>query len=108
MDNKIIDGKLISAQILEEVKSEVIGLEKTSGLVPGLTVILVGEDPASKVYVGSKERKAGEVGMRGQTINFSSESSSISSRKKILPVSSKKESFMSFMRLFILKQHPTI
>ncbi len=39
MDNKIIDGKLISAQILEEVTSEVIGLEKTSGLVPGLTVI---------------------------------------------------------------------
>ena len=75
MDNKIIDGKLISAQILEEVKSEVSGLEKNSGLVPGLTVILVGEDPASKVYVGSKERKAGEVGMRGQTINFPSESS---------------------------------
>ena len=75
MDSKIIDGKLISTQILEEVKLGVVDLENSSGLVPGLTVILVGEDPASKVYVGSKERKAGEVGMKGQTINLSSESS---------------------------------
>lgn len=77
MDNNIIDGKLIATQILEEVKSGVVDLEKTSGSVPGLTVILVGEDPASKVYVGSKERKAGEVGMRGQTINLPSESSEL-------------------------------
>ena len=75
MDSKIIDGKLISTQILEEVKLGVVDLENSSGLVPGLSVILVGEDPASKVYVGSKERKAGEVGMKGQTINLSSESS---------------------------------
>ena len=77
MDNNVIDGKLIATQILEEVKSGVVDLEKTSGSVPGLTVILVGEDPASKVYVGSKERKAGEVGMRGQTINLPSESSEL-------------------------------
>ena len=75
MNSKIIDGKLISTQILEEVKLGVVDLENSSGLVPGLSVILVGEDPASKVYVGSKERKAGEVGMKGQTINLSSESS---------------------------------
>ena len=48
MDSKIIDGKLISTQILEEVKLGVVDLENSSGLVPGLSVILVGEDPASK------------------------------------------------------------
>jgi methylenetetrahydrofolate dehydrogenase (NADP+)/methenyltetrahydrofolate cyclohydrolase len=70
MHSKILDGKSISNQILDEVKSGVYDLKQREDFVPGLTVILVGEDPASKIYVRSKERQAGEVGMKGETINL--------------------------------------
>ena len=47
----IIDGKKIAAGIREELKNKILGLKSTYNNVPGLTVILVGEDPASKIYV---------------------------------------------------------
>ncbi len=59
---KIIDGKIISQAVKERIKSEVEIL-KTHGNTPGLAVIIVGNDPASKVYVGSKERTCIELGM---------------------------------------------
>jgi methylenetetrahydrofolate dehydrogenase (NADP+)/methenyltetrahydrofolate cyclohydrolase len=46
---------------------------KARGIIPGLTVVLVGEDPASAVYVRSKERMSREVGMNGETIRLSAE-----------------------------------
>jgi len=60
MTARIIDGKQIAADIRAELKEEVAGLKKR-GIVPGLGVILVGEDPASKSYVTSKERACGEM-----------------------------------------------
>lgn len=56
-----IDGKGISAQIRAEVGAEAAQLAE-KGIVPGLAVVLVGEDPASKVYVGSKEKACIELG----------------------------------------------
>ncbi|MBN2163467.1 MAG: bifunctional methylenetetrahydrofolate dehydrogenase/methenyltetrahydrofolate cyclohydrolase FolD [Pontiellaceae bacterium] len=62
MGAKIIDGKQVAAQIREELKAEVIAL-KAKNIVPGLGVILVGEDPASKSYVSAKEKACGEIGI---------------------------------------------
>ena len=61
MSAEVIDGKRIAEEIRSEVRMETEQL-KASGLVPGLAVILVGGDPASGVYVGSKERACKEMG----------------------------------------------
>jgi len=61
-DNKIIDGKLISSQIKEEIKVEVEKLKHEKEITPGLAFILVGEDPASKVYVNSKGKACEQLG----------------------------------------------
>ena len=57
-----IDGKLISAQIREEIKAETAQFEKENGFLPGLAVIIVGENPASQVYVRNKKKACEEVG----------------------------------------------
>jgi methylenetetrahydrofolate dehydrogenase (NADP+)/methenyltetrahydrofolate cyclohydrolase len=62
MSAKIIDGKQVAADIRAELKAEVSAL-KEKGIVPGLGVILVGDDPASKSYVTAKERACGEIGI---------------------------------------------
>ncbi|MBN2131654.1 MAG: bifunctional methylenetetrahydrofolate dehydrogenase/methenyltetrahydrofolate cyclohydrolase, partial [Sedimentisphaerales bacterium] len=62
MTAQIIDGKQIAAEIRAELKDEVARL-KEQGIVPGLGVILVGEDPASQSYVTSKERACEEMGI---------------------------------------------
>ena len=61
--SKLISGKIISAQINEELCLEVNQL-KTKGIEPCLAVVLVGEDPASEVYVRNKKRTSEEIGMR--------------------------------------------
>ena len=58
----IIDGKAISATIRGEIAEKVKALKAEKGIVPGLAVIIVGEDPASKVYVRNKHRACEEVG----------------------------------------------
>lgn len=60
---RIIDGKAAAAALRAEIGREVAAIKAARGLVPGLHVVLVGEDPASKVYVASKEKLAVEVGM---------------------------------------------
>jgi methylenetetrahydrofolate dehydrogenase (NADP+) / methenyltetrahydrofolate cyclohydrolase len=62
MAAKIIDGKQVAADIRVELKAEVATL-KEQGVVPGLGVILVGEDPASNSYVTAKERTCEELGI---------------------------------------------
>lgn len=62
MTAKIIDGKAISSEIREELKLE-IALLKNQGIVPGLGVILVGDDPASNSYVSAKERACESIGI---------------------------------------------
>jgi methylenetetrahydrofolate dehydrogenase (NADP+)/methenyltetrahydrofolate cyclohydrolase len=64
MSAKIIDGKAIAADLRAAVAEEVRRLKAAHSLQPGLAVVLVGDDPASKTYVGSKSRALVEVGMR--------------------------------------------
>ncbi|NLK62262.1 MAG: bifunctional methylenetetrahydrofolate dehydrogenase/methenyltetrahydrofolate cyclohydrolase FolD [Fusobacteria bacterium] len=59
---KIINGKEISQNIKDEIKLEIENLKKETGKIPGLAVILVGNDPASNVYVGSKEKTCLSLG----------------------------------------------
>jgi methylenetetrahydrofolate dehydrogenase (NADP+) / methenyltetrahydrofolate cyclohydrolase len=59
----IIDGKKIAADVRAEVAAEVARLQREHGIKPGLAVVLVGEDPASKVYVKNKAQQTAEVGM---------------------------------------------
>ncbi|MCE8017728.1 bifunctional methylenetetrahydrofolate dehydrogenase/methenyltetrahydrofolate cyclohydrolase FolD [Halomonas sp. MCCC 1A17488] len=59
----LIDGKALSNQVLVEVASEVERIKAVHGIVPTLAVVLVGEDPASQVYVRNKVKRAEEVGM---------------------------------------------
>lgn len=61
MTAKILDGKKMSAEIRASIKEKVL-LLKEKGIVPGLAVILVGDNPASKVYVGQKEKGCLEAG----------------------------------------------
>jgi len=67
MAAKIIDGQAMAAQIREEVKEEVAELTSKYGMPPGLEVILIGEDPASAIYVRNKGRASEKVGVRSQT-----------------------------------------
>jgi methylenetetrahydrofolate dehydrogenase (NADP+)/methenyltetrahydrofolate cyclohydrolase len=66
MPAQILDGKSIAAKVRAEVAVGVREFRASFGRVPGLDVILVGDDPASQVYVRNKEKAALEVGMRGQ------------------------------------------
>ncbi|CAH1042111.1 bifunctional methylenetetrahydrofolate dehydrogenase/methenyltetrahydrofolate cyclohydrolase FolD [Halomonas sp. TD01] len=60
---QLIDGKALSIQVLQQVASDVELLKVESGIVPTLAVVLVGEDPASQVYVRNKMKRAREVGI---------------------------------------------
>lgn len=64
---QIIDGKAISAQIRQEIKQETEEFAKKHGFRPGLAVIIVGEDPASQVYVRNKKRACDEVGFYSES-----------------------------------------
>lgn len=57
----IIDGKLVSKKVKDEVANEVLAL-KEKGVTPGLAVIIVGDDPASRVYVNNKKKACAQVG----------------------------------------------
>ena len=58
----LINGKEISQKVRGEVKLETEAFKKETGITPGLAVILVGDDPASKIYVGNKKKACDEVG----------------------------------------------
>jgi len=64
--NNLIDGRAIAAQIQQELTTRVAAL-KVRGVVPGLAFVRVGEDPASKVYVGRKEKACAELGIVSET-----------------------------------------
>lgn len=68
---EILDGKALAKELNSSLKNEVEGLEK-NGLVPKLTVILVGNDPASAVYVRNKERASGRIGIKGVVERYDS------------------------------------
>lgn len=67
----MLDGKSVAAAVLDECRAEVEAL-KSRGTTPGLAVVLVGDDPASHVYVGSKVRTCGELGIFSRKIELPS------------------------------------
>ena len=66
----IIDGKRTAAELREELKKKVTELKSKYNAAPGLTVILIGEDPPSKIYVKNKEKSAIEVGINSEVIRY--------------------------------------
>jgi methylenetetrahydrofolate dehydrogenase (NADP+)/methenyltetrahydrofolate cyclohydrolase len=88
---QLIDGKAVAAAVLAECKKEIHALQQ-QGIQPGLAVVLVGEDPASQVYVGSKVKTCGELGMH--------------SKKIVLPAATTQEELLAVVHE--LNQDPTI
>jgi methylenetetrahydrofolate dehydrogenase (NADP+)/methenyltetrahydrofolate cyclohydrolase len=76
MTANIIDGKLVSEQIREKLRGEIERL-KESGVTPGLAVVLVGEDPASQVYVRNKARSCEQLGMYSEVHRLPAETSQV-------------------------------
>ena len=64
----LMDGKSLSNKIRKQIKDEVEFIKGEIGLVPGLAVVLVGEDPASQIYVRNKEKACEEVGFTSRKI----------------------------------------
>ncbi|MEJ5237246.1 MAG: tetrahydrofolate dehydrogenase/cyclohydrolase catalytic domain-containing protein, partial [Limisphaera sp.] len=62
----LIDGRAIAAQVLADLRPRLAAL-RARGVQPGLVFVRVGEDPASRVYVGRKEKTAAELGIRSET-----------------------------------------
>ena len=73
MAAQLIDGNAIAREVRSEVKVGVERLRTERGVVPGLATVLVGEDPASQVYVGMKNRDAGELGFHSRQLTFPSD-----------------------------------
>jgi len=65
MTASLIDGKAIAQQVRDEIRGEIDAWMKSGGRRPGLATVLVGEDPASAVYVGGKQKACVEVGIEG-------------------------------------------
>ena len=63
---QIIDGKKVSAQVKQEVKNETELLKKEHSITPGLAVVIVGDDPASRVYVNNKKKACAAVGFHSE------------------------------------------
>jgi methylenetetrahydrofolate dehydrogenase (NADP+)/methenyltetrahydrofolate cyclohydrolase len=81
---KVLDGKALAARVRERIAGEVSLLRDEHGWVPGLAAVLVGEDPASEVYVGMKHRDCVSVGM--------------TSRQERLPASATQEELEALVR----------
>ncbi len=70
MTARIIDGKAVAKKLRAEYKARIAELVSTHGLTPGLAVILVGQNPASKLYVSNKVRACEDVGIRSERIEM--------------------------------------
>lgn len=87
---QIIDGKKISSEMRAEISEEVKALAQR-GIVPGLAVIIVGEDPASKVYVRNKGRACAEVGIYSEIIEMPESTSETELLAKIAELNARPE-----------------
>lgn len=63
---QIIDGKKVSSEVKEEVRQQTLKLKETHGITPGLAVVIVGDDPASRVYVNNKKKACELVGFKSE------------------------------------------
>ena len=79
---RLIDGKEIASKLRKTVAAQTLTLKNSYGLVPGLAAVLVGEDPASQIYIRNKETRAREVGMN----NFSRKLSKNTSEAELLKI----------------------
>ncbi len=70
MPANLIDGRTIAEQINAETAAEIARLKERQGLVPGLAVILVGENPASVAYVSSKDKMCARLGLHSERVNL--------------------------------------
>ena len=70
MTARILDGKALAADMRAEMKLEVARLKQEHDLVPGLAVVLVGDDPASVSYVKGKQKACGELGVYSRELKF--------------------------------------
>ena len=75
MSAKIISGTEIAKEIRVELKQEIAELKEKHGLTPGLATVLVGDDPASKVYVGQKDKSCNNLGIYSKMINLPGDTS---------------------------------
>ncbi len=73
MENKVIDGKLISANVKEQIRAEVENLKTNKGIEIGLAVVIVGDNPASRVYVNNKKKACETVGFNSFEYALSAE-----------------------------------
>nr|HPH56093.1 tetrahydrofolate dehydrogenase/cyclohydrolase catalytic domain-containing protein [Smithella sp.] len=78
----IIDGNKIAQEIRNEVRLKTLELRQQTGIIPGLAVILVGDDPASQVYVGRKAKACAEVGFLSREYKLPAETE----EKKLLKI----------------------
>jgi methylenetetrahydrofolate dehydrogenase (NADP+)/methenyltetrahydrofolate cyclohydrolase len=75
MTAAILDGFALAESVRAEVREGVLAFQRARGKVPGLDVVLVGDDPASQVYTRNKEKASNEVGMRGRLHRLSATTS---------------------------------
>ena len=87
---KILNGKEVSQRIKDELKNEVAEL-KNKGICPGLAVIIVGDDPASRVYVNNKKKACEEIGILSEEYALSAETSEEELLSFIEKLNNKKE-----------------
>lgn len=80
---KLIDGKQVAADIKAELKEEIAELLARTGRVPGLVVIIVGNNPASEVYVRNKHKACGEVGINSIVLNLPEETTQADLLEKV-------------------------
>ncbi len=75
MSAKLIDGKAIARAVRDEIRTEIESWRAAGGRRPGLATVLVGDDPASAVYVGGKQRASAEVGIEGSAHDLPADAS---------------------------------
>ncbi len=73
MPAEILDGRALAQQIRRKVAEDVAAFTSETGVIPGLTVVLVGDDPASAVYVRNKESACKTAGMKGTVLRLPSD-----------------------------------
>ena len=78
----IMDGKALAAQLMASLQDRVAAL-KARGVQPGLAVVLVGEDPASQIYVRNKERACQELSLHSETIRLSADTTQVALEAQI-------------------------
>lgn len=87
----LLDGKATAAALREELKKDVDALKDRAGRAPGLAVILVGDDPASQVYVRNKERACADAGIRSEAFRISAQATQQELEERIVALNARED-----------------